>query len=185
MASQPKSKLTAVQIDEAYEVNKALDVLLAVVLLGRLQAIKDDVLLLAPRFLRHVDTQNRPYPTSCRGYGPCLLWTGATDRNGYAVMWAGKKRQATHVAWFLVYGVWPAYLCHACDNRRCVAIEHLIAADAGFNAYDREKKKQGCFIENRNVPDTFQDQRIDPALPRQDVDGKTGPTNEPSKNHGP
>ena len=22
------------------------------------------------------------YPTSCRGHGPCLLWTGATDKNG-------------------------------------------------------------------------------------------------------
>jgi hypothetical protein len=168
--------LISTQIDEAYEVNNALNSLHAVYLLSALRALKEEVLLLAPRFFTHVDTENRPYPTSCKGYGPCLLFTGATDRNGYAVMKVGrKKKQASHVAWFLVYGVWPAYLCHACDNRRCVAIDHLIPGDPSFNAYDREIKKRGGFIVNPNAPDTFREQPIDTLLTRHNEAVEIGP----------
>jgi hypothetical protein len=177
-ASNPntlQSKLADTQIEEAYELNYALDVVDAIGLLRGLQAVKEDVLLLAPRFLTHVDTENRPYPTSCKRYGPCLLWTGATDKNGYAVMRAGKKRQASHVAWYLAYGVLPEYLCHVCDNRRCVAIKHLIEADAAFNAYDREIKKRGGFIVNPNAPDTFQEQPIDTLLTRHNEAVEIGP----------
>ena len=99
--------------------------------------------LLVTRFFMYVDSQNRPEPTSCQGYGPCLLWTGATNK-GYAVMsvW-GKVKRASHVAYFLVHLIWPKYICHACDNPLCVAIGHLINGSASFNAYDRAAKKRG------------------------------------------
>jgi hypothetical protein len=102
--------------------------------------------LLLTRFLKYVNLQNRPEPTSCLGYGPCLLWTGATNK-GYAVMsvW-GKDKRASHVAYFLAHLVWPKYLCHACDNPLCVAIGHLINGNASFNAYDRAVKKRGGIL---------------------------------------
>jgi HNH endonuclease len=157
---QPILPAASDQVDAAYELNKALDLLGTIPLLARLAAFKDDLLLLAPRFLRHLDTDNRPDPTFCTGYGPCLIWIGAASR-GYAVMRVGKKmKQASHVAWALFHGYWPKYLCHACDNRRCVFVGHLIDADAAFNAYDRELKKRGAFIVNRNAADVFVEAKV-------------------------
>jgi HNH endonuclease len=131
------------QIDEAYELDAALDELHTTNLLRCLRQIKAEVLLLAPRFYKHVDKTNRPMPPSCIGYGPCLLWTGATQK-GYAVMKVWRKvKRASHVAWFLAHGVWPDYLCHRCDNPLCVAIDHLTIGNPSLNAYDRVVKKRG------------------------------------------
>lgn len=96
------------------------------------------------KFARHVDWTNRPEPTVCKGFGPCLLWTGATNAKGRAIMGVdGKTRVAAHVAWFIEYGYWPTYLCHRCDNVRCINVNHLFEGDHSFNNYDRRVKELG------------------------------------------
>jgi hypothetical protein len=138
----------AEKVIDASAMAAALEVLGTARWLDVLESFTTNVLSLASRFLSHVDLDHRPEPTSCAGYGPCLLWTGAVNK-GYAVMSVrGKMKRATHVAWFLANLVWPKYLCHACDNPRCVAIDHLIAANAAFNAYDRVVKKKGGVLMN-------------------------------------
>ena len=99
---------------------------------------------LPEKFARHIDWNNRPEPTVCRGFGPCLLWTGATNAKGRATMGVdGRTRIAAHVAWFIEYGYWPTYICHRCDNVRCVNVHHLFEGDHALNAYDRQAKALG------------------------------------------
>ena len=140
------------KVNNALPIATALEVLRADKLLKALEALKAEIILLTARFWGHVDQEHRPEPTSCHGFGPCLIWTGATQQSGYAVMKVWRKvKRASHVAWFLAYGVWPDYLCHACDNRLCVAVDHLINANASFNAYDRRAKQLGGIRRNERL----------------------------------
>jgi hypothetical protein len=40
---------------------------------------------LRSRFTAHVDFNNRPMPSPCAGFGPCLIWTGSLDTSGRAI----------------------------------------------------------------------------------------------------
>jgi hypothetical protein len=75
------------------------------------------------------------------GHGPkgdCWLWTGSTTE-GYGdikVIIGGRKRteKATHVMWFLCYGVWPTQmLLHSCDTRACINPAHVSEGNAKRN----------------------------------------------------
>lgn len=104
---------------------------------------------LAERFQRHVDTVNRPMPTTCAPhFGPCLIWTGAVNADGRANMGVdGKTKLSSHVAWFLEHGYWPVdHLCHACDNKRCVNVYHLFEGTDEVNKYDLKVKDTGRFL---------------------------------------
>lgn len=74
----------------------------------------------------------------------CWLWTGWLDKDGYgqiAIGGAGGRSIRTHrVAWFLIKGYWPAYLCHTCDVRNCVNPAHLFEGNGKINAEDRARK---------------------------------------------
>lgn len=77
----------------------------------------------------------------------CWVWIGATvNSEGRGQLAAtgeakgsGRKRSvlATHVAWFLRYGVWPKlHLLHACDNPACVRWSHLYEGTEADNRRD-------------------------------------------------
>lgn len=76
----------------------------------------------------------------------CLLWTGSsvpTKNNApYGQMWDGERmRRATHVSWFLKYGVWPTkQICHTCDNPPCIRIKHLFEGTNMDNHLDAVAK---------------------------------------------
>lgn len=114
------------------------------------------------RFLRHIDLQNRPVPEKCEGFGLCLLWNGAPDTNGRAIMGIeGKTKMVSHVAWYLYHGYWPkrgTWLCHACDNPACVNPLHLIEGDGGDNGYDRAAKNRGGILQACSPPDPSSDE---------------------------
>jgi hypothetical protein len=114
-------------------------------------------------FLRHIDLDNRPVPKKCEGFGRCLLWNGAPDTNGRAVMGIkGKTKVASHVAWYLYHAYWPkrgTWLCHACDNPACVNPLHLIEGDKDFNGYDRAAKNRGGILQACSPPDLSSDER--------------------------
>ena len=121
-------------------------------------------------FLRHIDLENRPVPKNCEGFGRCLLWNGALDTNGRAVMLVkGKTKVASHVAWFLWHGHWPKHgtsLCHTCDTTACVNPLHLIEGDAALNGHDRAAKYGGGILQACSPPDLSSHERNEAEVQR-------------------
>lgn len=73
---------------------------------------------LAERFWEKVDR---------RGKHDCWVWSGARDRGGYGLIWAGSSQLAHRVSWVLHHGPIPRgkKILHRCDNPPCVNPDHL------------------------------------------------------------
>mgnify|MGYP001579846905 FL=1 len=77
---------------------------------------------------------------------PCWEWT-AQSVDGYGRIWVdGNMRMATHVAWYLETGEWPADLdlqaLHRCDNPPCVRFSHLFLGTNVDNVNDARSKNR-------------------------------------------
>lgn len=74
----------------------------------------------------------------------CWLWTGQLDKQGYGVIASGGKRgrnvRATHVSWYILHGYWPKFMCHTCDNPKCVRPSHLYEGSPRTNSDDRDRR---------------------------------------------
>lgn len=78
----------------------------------------------------------------------CWNWTASTQNKGYGQFRCtvdGKKspRLAHRIAWALANGRWPEpeeFICHTCDNPRCVRIDHLFLGDHDTNMADMSRK---------------------------------------------
>jgi hypothetical protein len=74
----------------------------------------------------------------------CWEWTGALEY-GYGVWaWQGRKWRAHRFSFWLAHGrlAEDAFVCHHCDNKKCVRPEHLYEGDAVTNGADAAARKR-------------------------------------------
>lgn len=73
----------------------------------------------------------------------CWIWTGSIGQNGYGKFSFLSKTWLPHrVSWLLFKGSIPKkqFLCHKCDNPKCVNPDHLFLGTHKENMYDMIKK---------------------------------------------
>lgn len=77
-------------------------------------------------------------PVTHRITDTCINWNGAKTR-GYGCRTVNGRRWLAHrYAWFLAHGEIPDGLgvCHRCNNKSCVNVEHLYLANQSTNIAD-------------------------------------------------
>jgi transposase-like protein len=108
-------------------------------------------------------------PTCNPGLGPCLIYLGADNGNGYGQFrYNGRNNYAHRYAWERVHGPIPDGLTvdHLCRVRRCVNVEHLDLTDRLDNYMRGVRARDKCRNGHRYTADNLID---DPNHPGQRI----------------
>ena len=85
----------------------------------------------------------------------CDVWTGAKNAKDYGRFnLNGKNRHAHRASWELNVGPIPQglFVCHRCDNRSCVKVEHLFLGTNTDNMRDMRAKGRENFLRGEDNP---------------------------------
>lgn len=86
-------------------------------------------------------TPEERFRTYTEWQGDCLVWTKATDSDGYGIIRVGDSYKGSHrYAWERVHGTLPPEIKidHTCHNRVCVNIKHLRESTNAENTRNRK-----------------------------------------------
>lgn len=104
---------------------------------------------LTPLYIAKFWMKVKPDPTSKnlrsqnKWLGKCWIWQGSCFLSGYGRFSIHQKvYRAHHISYYLYNGTLPEnfYICHKCDNPRCINPLHLWAGTPKDNVNDMIKK---------------------------------------------
>lgn len=75
--------------------------------------------------------------------GDCLDYIKNCDTKGYArIGWNGKNYKLNRIIYKAMFGDIPIniFVCHTCDNPKCINPKHLILGTLRWNLFDMDNK---------------------------------------------
>jgi hypothetical protein len=120
----------------------------------------------------------RRFTSKFRKTKTCWIWMHALEGSGYGqIYWEGKVHRVHRLAWELANGPIPdgLFVCHSCDNRRCVNPAHLFLGTNRDNINDSIAKNR--FLRNRKYGEDHSRAKLsnaDVAVIRASGDGRKG-----------